>query len=40
MDEGRFDPEEGYYVAVVNGSEIVFESWQAYKDYVSDLDGE
>lgn len=37
MDEGRFD-DEGYYHAVVNGKEIVFESWQAYKDYVSDTD--
>lgn len=37
MDEGRFD-DEGYYRAVVNGKEIVFESWQAYRDYISDTD--
>lgn len=40
MDEGRFDREEGYYIAEVNGSEITFESWQAYQEYISDHDGE
>lgn len=40
MDEGRFDREEGYYIAEVNGSEITFESWQAYQEYIADHDGE
>ena len=35
MGEGYFDA-EGYYHATVNGIEIIFESWQAYKDFVSD----
>ena len=34
MEEGFFDA-DGYYHAIINGVEVVFESWTAWKDYVS-----
>lgn len=34
MKEG-FD-QEGYYHAIINGQEIVFESWQAWQDYIAE----
>lgn len=40
MEEGRFDREEGYYIAKVNGCEIVFESWQAYQEYIAETNSE